>query len=80
MLHHEESPEKPHYNMATPPISRQTPPILLNPPFSSKDFQTPPISIKFEKVDPCYEVGGLNCVGALIVSLLLKLPPRKLEP
>ena len=52
MPHHEESPEKPQYNMAAPPISRQTPPILSNPPFSSKTFQPPPISINFEKVEP----------------------------
>ena len=54
MLHHEESPEKPHYNMATPPPPfLDKPPILPNPPFSSKLFQTPsPLSINFEKVDP----------------------------
>ena len=46
MPHHEKSPEKPQYNMATPPISRQP------PPFSSKNFQTPPISINFGQVEP----------------------------
>ena len=53
MPHHEESPEKPQYNMATPPF-------LDKPPFSSKNFQTPPISISFEKVKPppLYEGGG----------------------
>ena len=51
MLYYDESPEKPQYNMATPSISRQTLSILPNPPFSSKNFQTPPpISINFEKV------------------------------
>ena len=46
MLHHEESPEKPQYNMATPP------PSLPNTPFSGKNFQTPPpISINFQKAD-----------------------------
>ena len=54
MLHHEESPEKPQYNMATPPpISRQTPPpILPNPPFSSKNFQTPPFPSLLKKSTP----------------------------
>ena len=51
MPHHEESPEKPQYNMATPPFLDK-PPILPKPPFSSKNFQTPPISISFEKVKP----------------------------
>ena len=32
MLHHKESPEKVQYKMATPLISRQTPPIWHNPP------------------------------------------------
>ena len=55
MLHHEESPEKPQYNMATSPFLDKPPtPNLPNPPFSSKHFQTapPPISINFEKVEP----------------------------
>ena len=47
MLHHEESPEKPQYNMVTPPL-----PILPYPPFPSKNFRPPPIFINFEKVEP----------------------------
>ena len=61
MLHPEESPEKPPYNMATPPFLDKSPsPILPNCPFSCKNFHTPPISINFEKVDtpPLYEGGG----------------------
>ena len=60
MPHHEESPEKPQYNMAAPPISRQTPPILPNPPFSSKTFQPPPPfpSILKKLNPPLYEGGG----------------------
>ena len=46
MLHHEESPEKPQYNMATPP-----PPVCLTPPFLAKIFRPPPISINFQKAD-----------------------------
>ena len=42
MLHHEESPEKPQYNVATPPFLGKLLPILPNPSFSSKHFQTPP--------------------------------------
>ena len=57
MLHHEESPEKPHIIMQ-PPISRQPPSILPNPPFLVKNFQTPPISINFEKVDLPFMKGG----------------------
>ena len=60
MLHHEESPEKPQYNMATPPFLDK-PPILPNLPFSSKNFQAPPISITFERVEhPLYEGGGVR--------------------
>ena len=64
MLHHEEYPEKPQYNMTTPPpISRQTPPhpFCPTPAFLSKIFRLP-ISINFEKVKlppaPLYEGGG----------------------
>ena len=58
MLHHEESPEKPQYNVA-PPISRQPPPILPNLPFSSKNFQTPPFpSILKKSTPPLYEGGA----------------------
>ena len=45
MLHHEESPEKSQYNIEPLAISRQ-PPILSYPsPFSSKDFQNPPLPL-----------------------------------
>ena len=54
MLHHEEFPEKPHYNMAIPYF-----PLL--PAFLVEMFRHPPlllISINFEKVNhPPYEVG-----------------------
>ena len=46
MLHHEESPEKPQYNMVIPP------PHFAYPPFPSKNFRPPPIFINFEKVEP----------------------------
>ena len=51
MLHHEESPEKPQYNMTTPPFLEKNP-ILPTPP--------PPFSINFEKFEPppLYEWGG----------------------
>ena len=35
MMHHEESPEKPEYNMATPLFLSNHPPL---PPFSSKNW------------------------------------------
>ena len=38
MLHHEKHPEKPQYNMTTPPFLDQAPP--------------PPISISFDKLEP----------------------------
>ena len=66
MLHHEESPEKPQYNMATPPI-------LPNPPFLAKIFRPPPIPINFEKVDPPpYEGGGVRTMrSGKVISCLL---------
>ena len=61
-LHHEESPEKPQYNMAT--LHFWTPPPHFAsplPPFSSKNVQTPSISINFEKINPPpFMKGGLN--------------------
>ena len=41
MVHHEESPEKPQYNMAAPHFYPPPPPPLhfALPPFSSKNFQ-----------------------------------------
>ena len=43
MLHHEESPEKPCYNVATPPsLDNFLPPFCLTPPpLSSKIFRPP---------------------------------------
>ena len=55
MLHHEESPEKPQYNMATPPF-------CPTPPFLAKFFRLPHFH-QFEKVEPpLYEGGGPNYV------------------
>ena len=55
MLHHEESPEKPQYNMDK---SRQNP-HFASPLFSSKNFQTPPFpSILKKSNPPLYEGGG----------------------
>ena len=53
MLHHEGSPKKPQYNMATPP------PFCLSPLFQQK-FPDPPISINFEKVEPSLYEGGFE--------------------
>ena len=70
MLHHEESPEKPQYNIATPHF--QTSPHFPLPPFSSKNFQTPSISINFEKVEPLlYEGGGEE--GGEVQTIQLEL-------
>ena len=64
MLHDEESPEKPQYNMATPPFLEK-PPILPNPPFSSKNFQTLPFpSILKKSNPPFYEWGGWGGRGS----------------
>ena len=52
MLHHEESPEKPQYNMATPPF-------CLTHPFSSKNFQTLPFPSILKKANlPPFMKGG----------------------
>ena len=56
MLDHEESPEKSQYDMAIPPFLDNPNSILPYlpsppPPFSSKNFQTLPISINFEKFE-----------------------------
>ena len=60
MLHREESPGKPQYNMATCPFLDK-PPILPNtpPPFLANILR-PSISINFEKVEssPLYEEEG----------------------
>ena len=54
MLHHEESPEKPQYNMAPPPFLDKFLPHFANPfpPFSSKNFQTPPFPSILKKSNP----------------------------
>ena len=42
MLHHEESPEKPEYNVATTPFLDTPPPhFALLPPFLAKNFKSP---------------------------------------
>ena len=51
MLHHEGSPEKPQYNITIPPFLDK-PPILPNPPMSSKNFQTPPFPSILKKLNP----------------------------
>ena len=74
MLHHEESPEKPQYNMAIPPFLDKPPsPILPNPPsFPAKIFRPPsPFpSILKKLTSPLYE-GGVRTMGTfrLIFSL-----------
>ena len=69
MLHHEESPEKPQYNMATP-ISRHPSPFCLTPSFSSKYFQTPPIPSILKKSNPLFMKGeGPNYVCIVALSL-----------
>ena len=71
MLHHEESPEKPQYKATPPPISRQTPPFCLPPPFSGKNFQTPPFPSILKKLNPAplYEGGGgLNYGSTSLLS------------
>ena len=75
MLHHEESPEKPQYNVATPPFLGKLLPILPNPPFSSKHFQTPPISINFEKVGGGAESKLCNGISASILYIDFTLKP-----
>ena len=53
MLHDEESPEKPQYNMASPPSFLGKLPILPNPLVSSKKFQTrPPFPSILKKSTP----------------------------
>ena len=49
MLHHEESSEKPQYNMATPPIFLDLPPILPNSPFLAKALVTATTSVHLPK-------------------------------
>ena len=64
MLHHEKSPEKPQYYMATTP-----PPVFLTLPFLAKIFRPPPIpSILKRSTPPLYE-GGAG-VGGFDYALL----------
>ena len=61
MLHHEESPEKPQYNMATPPfLDKPPPPILPNhsSPFLAKIFRPPPFPSILKKSNPSFMKGG----------------------
>ena len=60
MLHHDESPEKPQYNMATPPFLDK-PPILPNPPFLAKILGPPfPSILKKLTPPPFMKEGGSN--------------------
>ena len=54
MLHHEESPGKHEYDMASSHHFYTKPPNLALPPpaLSSTNIQTPLISINFEKATP----------------------------
>ena len=55
-----------------PPISRQPPPILPTPPFSSKNFQTPQFPSILKKLNPSlYEGGGRRTMTTLIDKLKL---------
>ena len=47
MLYHEESPEKPQYNIAIPPFLDNPPPL-----FSHKFSDPPSNSTNFEKFEP----------------------------
>ena len=72
MLHHEESPEKPCYNVATPPsLDNFLPPFCLTPPpppFLAKSSD-PPISINFGKVNfPSLKERG---VQTMLTSIIL---------
>ena len=58
MLHDEESPEKPQYNMATPLDKPTSTSILPNTPFSSKNFQIPPFPSILKKLNPPFMKGG----------------------
>lgn len=66
MPHHEESPEKPEYNM-------ETPPFCLTPLFLVEMFTPRPISINFGKVklQPFMKGGGSN-YETLAYSLKMK--------
>ena len=77
MLHHEESPVKPQYNMATPPFLDKPPHFAYPPPFSSQNFQTTPISINFEKAEPplpLYEGGGVGWVRTMLTHFHAHVP------
>ena len=59
MLHHEESPEKLQYNMATLPISRSPSHFALPPPPFLAKFSAPPqFPSILKKLNPPYEGGG----------------------
>ena len=49
MPHHEESPEKLQYNMATPPFLDKPPHFAYPPPFLAKIFRPPPFPSIFKK-------------------------------
>ena len=75
MLHHEKHPEKPQYNMTTPPFLDQAPPPPSSIRFVKLEPPPPPISISFDKLEPppplyggvggCVWGGGSNFLYSL---------------
>ena len=68
MLHHEESPEKPQYNMATLPFHDKPPPFCLPPPFLAKIFRPPPFPSILKILNPSpplYEGGGVRTMQSV---------------
>ena len=68
MLHHEESPEKPQYNMATLPFLDKPPHFAYPPPlFLAKLFRPPPpfpSILKILNPPPLYE-GGVQTMQSV---------------
>ena len=85
MLHHEESPEKPQYNMATPPFLDKhppPPPFCLTPPFLEKIFRPPPFPsiLKKSNPPPPFIKGGVRTMQVLILSPNLSNPNSSTHP
>ena len=80
MLHHEESPEKPQYNMLTP-ISRQTPYFAIPFPFQAKIFRSPLFPSTLKKTNtppsPFMKVGSNYAYIAYIVCCISHLYKQK---
>ena len=72
-VHHEESPEKPQYNMATPSFLDKPPHFTLPAPFSSKIFQTPHLH-QFSKSRPPHPPTFVNLGTFDIHRIPLVLP------